>query len=129
MVIARVNAPTLKSEETLVLAISVRHRFATSWQANATGRDELRLPLIKSRRVELTLDTEIWSATGAELVPTDDCSIVVRWWFGGGQTASYALLVHGDGAPIDGDRFLDIDSAAGSNKEFDFGRWQFRSQW
>ncbi|MBX3234365.1 MAG: hypothetical protein KIT84_40475 [Labilithrix sp.] len=115
-------------KENVVLACSVRHRFGASWHARSAGTDEIHLPNLSNFRVELIRDGEVWSAIGAELAEETN-PIVVRWWFSGGQAVSYALLVHASIDPIDADRFIDIDSAGGSSKEFDFGRWQFRSRW
>lgn len=122
------NDPT--STEKVVLACSVRHRFGASWTARCTGTDEFHLGELVEPRVELVVDGEVWSAMGAEVVPgASGSTITVRWWFSGGQPVSYALVVHARADAIDGDRFFDLDSSAGTTKEFDLGRWKFRSSW
>lgn len=117
------------NEEKVVLACSVRHRFGASWTARCTGTDEFHLGELADPRVELVVDGEVWSAMGAELVSGAGPTITVRWWFSGGQPVSYALVVHACTDAIDGDRFIDLDSSAGTAKEFDLGRWKFRSSW
>lgn len=114
-------------DDQIALACSVRHKRANDHGARSQGRDTVHLPDLGDRRVELVVDGEVWSATGARIESTAN-PIVVEWWFSGGQSVSYALIVHAPVA-IDGDRFIEVDSSVGGEKVYDFGAWKFASSY
>lgn len=115
-------------DDRIALACSVRHKTNPDAVGCTRGRDTIHLPEIPNSRVELRVDGEVWSALGAR-VESERNPIVIEWWLSGGQSVSYALVVYGSSAPIDVDRFFEIDSSRGSEAVFELGAWRFRSDY
>lgn len=116
-------------DDQIALACSVRHKRAQDHSVRSHGKDTVHLPDLGlgDSRVELVVEGEVWSATGARIESTTN-PIVVEWWFSGGQSVSYALIVHAP-VSIDGDRFIEVDSSVGGEKVYDFGAWKFASSY
>src|SRR5690349_7396853 len=104
--------------DSIVLTCSVRHRFGALWPGRSAGDDLLMLPDLPGMRAELIVEGDVWSAAGARLESKAN-PFVIHWWFNGWHTVNYALVVYASADSIDLDRFIDIESAHNTHKEYD----------